>query len=82
MLNTAINDFNTSNKYNVNLNLDTLMKMSKETNPMFKLDLFFINNGKMERPMWSGNLEFGKDLKFTLSRTPNNNFVPGIKLTF
>ena len=82
VLNTAINDFNTSNKYNVNLNLDTLMKMSKETNPMFKLDLFFINNGKMERPMWSGNLEFGKDLKFTLSRTPNNNFVPGIKLTF
>ena len=81
-LNSALKDFNSSNKYDVNLNLDTLMKMSKETNPMFKLDLFFINNGKMERPMWSGNLEFGKDLKFTLSRTPNNNFVPGIKLTF
>jgi hypothetical protein len=81
-LNSALKDFNSSNKYDVNLNLDTLMKMSKETNPMFKLDLFFINNGKMERPIWSGNLEFGKDLKFTLSRTPNNNFVPGIKLTF
>lgn len=81
-LNSALKDFNSSNKYDVNLNLDTLMKMSKETNPMFKLDLFFINNGKMERPIWSGNLEFGKDLKFTLSKTPNNNFVPGIKLTF
>ena len=82
VLNTAINDFNTSNKYNVNLNLDTMLKMSKEQNPMFKLDLYFINNGKMERPMWTGNLEYGNDLKFTLSRTPNNNFVPGIKLTF
>ena len=81
-LKTAINNFNSSNKSNVNLNLDTLLKMSKEKNPMFKLDLFFINNGKMERPLWGGNLEFGNDMKFTLSRTPNNNFVPGIKLTF
>ena len=78
----AINDFNKTNPNRPKLDLDKFIEMSKGEKPVIKLDLFFINNGKMEKPLSTANLEIGKDLKFTLTKTPDNNLIPGVKVNF
>jgi hypothetical protein len=80
-LTNALNKFN-QNQKRPKLNLDKLMELSKTKNPLFKLDFFFLQNGRMEKPLTTANLQVGKDVKFVLTRIPNNNFIPGVKVNF
>ena len=58
------------------------MELSKTKNPLFKLELFIVRNGRMEKPLTTATLEIGKKDKFILTKTPNNNFIPGVKVNF
>lgn len=80
-LTDALNKFN-QNPKRPKLNLDKLMELSKTKNPLFKLELFIVRNGRMEKPLTTATLEIGKKDKFILTKTPNNNFIPGVKVNF
>jgi hypothetical protein len=64
------------------LNLDKLMELSKTKNPLFKFDFYFLQNGRMGKPLTTATLQVGKDDKFVLTRVPGNNFIPGVKVNF
>jgi hypothetical protein len=80
-LTDALNKFN-QNPKRPKLNLDKLMELSKTKNPLFKFDFYFLQNGKMEKPLTTATLQVGKDDKFVLTRVPGNNFIPGVKVNF